>query len=57
MSKIDANILEAEIDYWRVESVRAAMAGRVEDLVKARVQFQRARNLLGLLVTTQRLLV
>ena len=57
MSKIDASSLEAEIDYWRVESVRAAVAGRVEELVKARVQFQRARNLLGLLVTTQRLLV
>ena len=57
MSKTDASSLEAEIEYWRVESVRAAMAGRVEELVKARVQFHRARNLLGLLVTAQRLLV
>ena len=56
MSKTDASSLEAEVEYWRVESVRAAMAGRVEDLVNARVQFHRARNLLGLLVTTQRLL-
>ncbi|MDG6913280.1 MAG: hypothetical protein JRN35_09410 [Nitrososphaerota archaeon] len=56
MDKAGANSLEAEIEYWRVESVRAAMAGRVEDLVKARVQFYRARNLLGLLVATQQLL-
>ena len=57
MDKAGASSLEAEIEYWRVESVRAAMAGRVEDLVKARVQFHRARNLLGLLMATQRLLV
>ena len=56
MDKVDADNLAAEVEYWRVESVRAAMAGRVEDLVKARVQFHRARNLLGLLVATQRLL-
>ncbi len=56
MSETDANSLAAEVEYWRVESVRAAMAGRVEDLVKARVQFHRARNLLGLLVSTRRLL-
>ena len=56
MSKTETSSLEAEIEYWRVESVRAAMAGRVEDLVKARVQFHRARNLLGLLVSTRRLL-
>ena len=57
MGKTDARCLEAEVEYWRIESVRAAMAGRLEDLVKARVQFHRARNLLALLVATQRLLV
>ena len=56
MDKVDADNLVAKVEYWRVESVRAAMAGRVEDLVKARVQFHRARNLLGLLVATQQLL-
>jgi len=56
MDKTDAISLQTEVDYWRVESVRAAMAGRLEDLVNARVQFHRAQNLLGLLLTSRRLL-